>query len=77
MVNAVNGALMGSFFGHEDDITGALFTIADKGKNVVSIGADKTFRRWQPHPFTATAVTTIKSAGNKKFHEAAIQCFAL
>lgn len=32
LVNAVNGALMGSFFGHEADINAAAFTLADKGK---------------------------------------------
>lgn len=37
---------MGSFFGHIDDITGASFTLADKGKQIISISADKTVRRW-------------------------------
>jgi WD40 repeat protein len=78
LVNAVNGALMGSFLGHEADINAAAFTIADKGKQIISVGSDKTVRRWQPHPFQAQAVSTIRSEINKKFyHESEIQCFAL
>lgn len=66
LVNAVNGALMGSFFGHEADINAAAFTISDKGKQIISVGSDKTVRRWQPHPFKAEPVTTIRPLPESK-----------
>jgi katanin p80 WD40 repeat-containing subunit B1 len=46
LVNAVNGALMGTFYGHTKDILAAEFTVHDKAKQVISVSADMTVRRW-------------------------------
>jgi WD40 repeat protein len=46
LVNAVNGKLMGSFYGHIGDIHAAEFTKHDKAKQVISVSSDMTVRRW-------------------------------
>jgi len=48
LYNGVNGAVLQCLVGHEDQVLSAKFTIADGGKNVVSSGADKTIRIWNP-----------------------------
>jgi WD40 repeat protein len=40
VVNAVNGNLMGSFYGHEKDVLCAEFTKHDKFKQIISCSAD-------------------------------------
>ena len=78
LVNALTGKVMANFIGHEEEVFSAKFTIADKGKHIVSISADKSIRVWSP--MTQECVTKIKSFGyrsQKMFHERSILCFAL
>lgn len=78
LINALNGKVLASFFGHEDEVLSAKFSIEDKGKHIVSCSSDRTIRVWSP--MTQDCVTKIKSHGygsEKHFHEKSILCFAL
>ena len=48
LVNALNGKVLASFIGHEEEVLNAKFSIEDKGKHIVSVSADKTIRVWSP-----------------------------
>ena len=48
LINAVNGKVMASFAGHEDEVNCAYFTLEDKNKHIISASADKTIRVWSP-----------------------------
>lgn len=75
MLHAVNGKVMASFGGHEDDVTGAAFSPFDGGKHIVSISADRTIRTWSP--LKSDCVMTIRPDQTGKFHQEAILCLAL
>ena len=40
LINAINGKIMASFAGHEDEVNCAYFTKDDKGKHIVSTSTD-------------------------------------
>lgn len=48
LVNALNGKILASLIGHEEEVLSARFTLEDKGKHIVSISSDKTVRVWSP-----------------------------
>lgn len=76
MLNAVNGKLMASFGGHEEEVLSANFTLADKGKQIISCSADRTLKVWQP--LTGNCERTIMATqGTKKYHESPVNTFAL
>ena len=78
LVNALNGKILASLIGHEEEVLSARFTLEDKGKHIVSISSDKTVRVWSP--LSQECVTKIKSFGTasrKLFHEKPIFCLAL
>ena len=76
LINAVNGKVMASFAGHEDEVNCAYFTKDDKGKHIVSASADQTIRVWSP--LQADCVQTVRGKGGKAvFHTGSILCLAL
>ena len=74
LINAVNGKVMASFAGHEDEVNCAYFTLEDKNKHIVSASADKTVRVWSP--MQASCIQTLR-AGKTLFHQSSILCIAL
>jgi WD40 repeat protein len=76
MVSATSGKVMNSFTGHEAEVTMAMFTLADNGKQIVSCSADKTVRLW--NPAKGEGVMTTRNGGHKMpYHEEEILCIAL
>lgn len=75
MVNAVSNKVMGSFMGHENEVTRAQFSKVDGGKHIVSVSVDSTIRTWSP--LKSECVMTIRTSAGNKFHHEAILCMAL
>jgi len=48
MLNGLSGEILGNFIGHEADVTSAVFTLWDNGKQILSASEDKTLRLWSP-----------------------------
>jgi len=75
LINALNGKVMGSLAGHEQEVTQASFTKHDKAKSVVSASEDTTIRVWAP--VTGKCLQTIRPKGPGTFHTVPILTFDL
>lgn len=73
LLNGATGEFLGCFSGHEGPVHMGHFT--PNGKLIISSSEDKTIRVWSP--IKQECVSVIKSSNGKKFHECAINVFAI